>query len=253
VENAAQPQDEDAERRLLTRIRVNERATLLLGHVASASPCVLAELCLDGCRLRSEGEVRVDRGARVEVLFRLRGKRFRLSGVLEQTARTAEIEVAFTGMSPECEAELAGELDALWAEGAAGSGEAGDQAAAGGGEGERRRQRRHEVDSRASVFLVDVGSNLLGRIVDVSMSGCRIRFLDRFPVGIYRRVEVEFTLDGLGFRLAGVIQSMDDAFTAGIRFVSLSERKLEQLGVVIAEIAEMGAQGPAVAEKVEPC
>lgn len=224
---------------------MNERATLLLGHVASAAPCVLAEVCLDGCRLRAEGELRVDRGARVEVLFRLRGKGFRLNGVLEQTARTAEIEVAFTGMSPECEAELAEELEALWAEEGVATPAAGEQERHAGGEGERRRLRRHRVDSRASVFLVDVGSNLLGRIVDVSMSGCRIHFRERVPVGIYRRVEVEFTLDGLGFRLAGVIQSIDDPYTAGIRFVRVSERNLEQLGFVIAEIGEMAAQGEA--------
>jgi hypothetical protein len=89
---------------------------------------------------------------------------------------------------------------------------------------------------------VGVGSNLLGRIVDVSMSGCRIRFQEPFPVGIYRRVEVEFTLDGLPFHLAGVIQSIDDPYTAGIGFVSVSERKLEHIGFVMAEIAGAEAE-----------
>ena len=101
---------------------------------------------------------------------------------------------------------------------------------------ERRQQTRHAVDSTATVFLVEVRSNVRGRILDVSLSGCRIRSMERFPVGIYRRVEVEFILDGLPFRLPGVIQSIHDRFTVGIRFVDLSERKREQLSMLMEEM-----------------
>ena len=99
------------------------------------------------------------------------------------------------------------------------------------------------MDSTATVFLLDVRANVRGRILDVSIGGCRIRFEERFPVGIYRRVEVEFLLDGLPFRLPGVVQSLHDRFTAGIRFVDLSERKQEQLLFVIEEITEAAREG----------
>ncbi len=102
---------------------------------------------------------------------------------------------------------------------------------------ERRQEVRHAVDTRATVFLIDVRAQISGRILDLSMSGCRIRTDERFPVGIYRRVETEFKADGLPFRLAGVVQALHDRFTVGIRFLDLSPRKREQLAQLMEEIA----------------
>lgn len=330
--------NDSAERRLSERIPVNEKATLLQGHLGSATPCTLVDLCLDGCRVRTDAEIRVDAGARVELVFRAAGTAFRLSGVTEWTGRAREVGVAFREVSPRREAELVealGELSAAWqdkkaerlragealkaaqelvrertveleaktareaalradaeqaagekreaeerlkcsrmelaeaekaaqklayfAESEAAAGavapveaqdiratarkeEAGPVAEglrqAGSSRRERRQVQRHGVDSTAAVLLLDVHANVRGRILDVSLGGCRIRFEERFPVGIYRRVEVEFLLDGLPFRLPGVVQSLHDRFTVGIRFVDLSERKREQLLFVIEEIAE---------------
>ena len=103
---------------------------------------------------------------------------------------------------------------------------------------ERRRYARLWVDSVATVFLLDLRARVPGRIVDVSLGGCRIRSQERFPVGIYRRVEVEFTLDGMPFRLAGVVQALHDAYTIGIRLLDLSERKREQLAALMEELEE---------------
>jgi hypothetical protein len=106
---------------------------------------------------------------------------------------------------------------------------------------ERRIQARHEVDTEAVIHLIHVASRLNGRIIDLSLSGCRIRTNERFPVGIYTRVETEFQLEGLPFRLGGVIQSIHNRNLVGIRFLDLSERKLEQLKQLIVEIEEMRA------------
>lgn len=103
---------------------------------------------------------------------------------------------------------------------------------------ERRSCTRHDVDSAAAVFLLDLRVRIPGRIVDVSLGGCRIRSQERFPVGIYRRVEVEFTLDGLPFRLPGVVQALHDPRTIGIRLLDLSDRKREQLTAVMQELDE---------------
>ena len=51
------------------------------------------------------------------------------------------------------------------------------------------------MDTVATIFLVKVGSALRGRILDLSLSGCRIRTDERFQVGIYTRVETEFHLE----------------------------------------------------------
>jgi hypothetical protein len=113
---------------------------------------------------------------------------------------------------------------------------------------ERRAQARHTVDTGATVFFIDVRVQITGRILDLSMSGCRIRTDERFPVGIYRRVETEFKLDGLPFRLGGVVQSLHDKFTVGIRFLDLSSRKQDQLAQLMEEISEMHKQPCAGAE-----
>jgi hypothetical protein len=107
---------------------------------------------------------------------------------------------------------------------------------------ERRLCPRHAVDSAASVFLLDVRSRIEGRIVDVSLGGCCIRSKGRFPTGIYRRVEVEFRLGGMPFRLPGVVQSMHDRNTIGIRLLNLSERKREQLTMLMEELEEAEQQ-----------
>jgi hypothetical protein len=108
---------------------------------------------------------------------------------------------------------------------------------------DRRTQARHAMNSRATIYFVDVRAEVAGRIVDVSVSGCRIRTDERFPVGIYRRVEAEFTVDGLPFRLAGVVQSVHDKFTVGIRFLDVSARKRVQLEELIEDIEKGRDQG----------
>jgi c-di-GMP-binding flagellar brake protein YcgR len=107
--------------------------------------------------------------------------------------------------------------------------------------GERRTQSRHEVDTTATLILVNVGSRLSGRIINLGMGGCRIHTDERFPVGIYTRIETEFRLEGLPFRLGGVVQAIQDRQFVGIRFLDMSERKREQLEQLIEEIEELRA------------
>lgn len=112
---------------------------------------------------------------------------------------------------------------------------------------ERRQQTRHVVDTRVTILFIDVAARATGLILDLSNSGCRIRTDARFPVGIFRRIEMEFWLDGLPFRLGGVVQSLHDGFTVGIRFLDLSPRKREQLRELIEEIEALPGQTPSPA------
>jgi c-di-GMP-binding flagellar brake protein YcgR len=104
---------------------------------------------------------------------------------------------------------------------------------------ERRSQMRHQVDTSVKIFLVRGGGMLTGRILDLSLNGCRIRTDERFPLGIYTRVETEFRLEGLPFRLGGVVQAIHGPFAVGVRFLDLSERKREQVAGLIEEIEQM--------------
>ena len=108
---------------------------------------------------------------------------------------------------------------------------------------ERRTQSREGVDTSAVIHLINVASRLTGRILDLSVGGCRIRTDDRFPVGIYTRVETEFHLEGLPFRLGGVTQAIHDQRHVGIRFLDMSSRKREQLEQLIEEIEELNRTG----------
>lgn len=101
---------------------------------------------------------------------------------------------------------------------------------------ERRSYSRLAVDDSSTIILVKIGSRLVGRIIDISIGGCRIRCNERFPVGIYTRVETEFHLEGLPFRLGGVVQAIHNQHTVGIRFLDMSSRKREQLSELIEEI-----------------
>jgi c-di-GMP-binding flagellar brake protein YcgR len=109
---------------------------------------------------------------------------------------------------------------------------------------DRRAQARSEIDSTATILLVNVGSALRGHILDLSVGGCRIRTDEKFPVGIYTRVETEFHLQGLPFRLGGVIQAIHNRFMVGIRFLDLSERKRQQVLDLIDEIEQLRAEMP---------
>jgi PilZ domain len=100
----------------------------------------------------------------------------------------------------------------------------------------QRAEQREPVDTSAVLRLIDIAADVHGRILDVSIGGCRIRTDKRFPVGIFRRVEAEFRFEGLPFRLGGVTQALYDPFSVGIRFLDMSDRKREQLMQLIEEI-----------------
>lgn len=103
---------------------------------------------------------------------------------------------------------------------------------------DRRATHRCGVDTQAIIDLVKVGSKIPGQIVDLSVGGCRIKTAEKFPVGIYTRIETEFQLHGLPFRLGGVIQAIHDRNTVGIRFLDMSQRKKDQVAELVAEMED---------------
>jgi hypothetical protein len=107
---------------------------------------------------------------------------------------------------------------------------------------ERRTYERRGVDNRATVILVRSGAQVGGTILDVSLGGCRIQTAENFPLGIYTRVETEFRLAGITFRLGGVVQVLHGRRGLGIRFLEMTERKRGQLVELIEEIDAMRRQ-----------
>lgn len=116
-----------------------------------------------------------------------------------------------------------------------------------GGDGaapvERRAHQRFGVDSPVAVMLVRSGSRLEGTILDLSLGGCRIRTARKFPLGIYTRVETEFSVDGIPLRLGGVVQAVYPHCQIGIRFLEMTERKRLQVAELIGEMRESQSVG----------
>jgi hypothetical protein len=240
---------------------VLSRGTMMVGRMTGLS--------LSGCRLLLPKTLFHAANAAVECTFKVRGVGFRLGGIVEwvennfagvqfnaMTTRTRDDLVEVLG---EVELENNAKLPAPSNSGVgAGAGEvavskqipaaapapaaqnpAQIQSPAQPPRGrDRRAAHRCGVDTSAVIDLVKVGSRLAGQIVDLSMGGCRIRTAEKFPVGIYTRVETEFQLHGLPFRLGGVIQAIHNRNTVGIRFLDMSQRKKDQVTELIAEIEE---------------
>jgi c-di-GMP-binding flagellar brake protein YcgR len=272
AENSAVPY---SERRVHARYEVDGDAVLQILSSGTRIACSVLDLSQGGCKLRTRKRFQSGLKIRVELTFKICGIALRFAGVTEwaegqnlvgirfvdltsrrnemladvvseveaenaarekkqAAAKFAQEEAARQASEPEPEPEV---VEPLLEKAPDSDAEAQPPATAEGRE--RRAQTRQEVDTFATVFLINIGSKLRGRILDLSLGGCRIRTNERFPVGIYTRVETEFHLDGLPFRLGGVIQAIHDRHHVGIRFLDMSLRKRKQVELLIQEIQEL--------------
>lgn len=255
-----------AERRSDPRYSVDEESVFLFVGYGAPLQARLVDLSQEGCRLRTREPVAARSRLPVEVFFKVNGIAFRFRGMLQWTDGHNLLGIRFVNVVPRRMVELAHVICTM-EETSEARAEAVNLLVAEQVSTqpitqpepvaqiprkpvgrERRQQSRHEVDTTATILLVNVGSTLRGRILDLSLTGCRIRTDERFPVGIYTRVEAEFRYQGLPFRLGGVIQAIHDRNTVGIRFLDLSQRKREQVLDLIGEIDQMRAAHPAAAE-----
>jgi len=251
----------EPERRDESRYSVDEDAVLLFTGYGKLHPARILSLSQEGCRVLTKERLAVRSGWPLDVLFKVNGVALRFKGILRWANGGTLLGIRFVSADPQRMAELARAIAAMETDATApedtgskipteqAGAERTEQAALKGAPSaappavrkERREAARHGVNTSASILLVNVGSTLRGRILDLSLGGCRIRTEQRFPVGIYTRVETEFQLEGLPFRLGGVIQAIHDRNTVGIRFLDLSDRKRSQVLELIGEIEELRA------------
>jgi hypothetical protein len=86
-------------------------------------------------------------------------------------------------------------------------------------------------------FLKD-SSKVAGAITGLSLEKCSVRTAEDFHMGIQIRVEVEFQMRGLPFRLGGVIEDVKEMQFVEIRFLGVSQRKREELSELLDELRE---------------
>lgn len=101
---------------------------------------------------------------------------------------------------------------------------------------ERRRHPRHILDVEAGLSLIQQGTILKCRILEVSTSGCRL--FNEVPLVVAENtlVEVEFLGLGYPFRLAARTRVKTDEHLIGLEFLSGSTRTLERLRELISEL-----------------
>jgi c-di-GMP-binding flagellar brake protein YcgR len=250
------------QRRAHSRQDVDVKAEISLVDQGCVLQCHVLDLSIGGCRLRTVQQLPANIQTRVEVTFKIRGLPLRLSGFTQWSGSGNQVGIRFADVPMrrrEALSELLGEVEeenaamaeAQAAEKAAAEIEAAEEfGATSQSQGqygssrslpskrERRTQLRQEVDTSAVIYLINLHSKLSGRILDLSLNGCRIRTDELFPVSIYTRVETEFRIEGLPFRLGGVTQAIHDRRHIGIRFLDMSSRKREQVEQLMAEIQE---------------
>jgi len=273
---AMEPEEKTAElatgeedRRTVPRHGVDEDASLLLVNHGSTFPCRIVDLSLGGCCLRTKERFTAGSMVRVEATFRARGLSFRFSGITQWTDSRNLVGIRFVDVPLRRREELVEALFEVEAENAAKAAQraaekraAEEQAAVREAEEEAQRQTpvqipapaepdkydrraalREQVDTSAVMDIVKTALQLRGSIVDLSLSGCRIRVDERFPADIDTWVETEFRLNGLPFRLGGIVQVIYDQHTVGIRFLYRSNLMREQVKELIEDIREMKEQG----------
>jgi hypothetical protein len=93
-------------------------------------------------------------------------------------------------------------------------------------------------DSPASLIMPGDDSVFGGDIVDLSLTGCLMRFSRLREVRPRAQAEVSFHVQGLPFRLACVTREMHDKRTLEIQFNQMSRRSRDDLNQVITEMIE---------------
>ncbi len=279
--------------------RVDERFELnapggCLNYRGAKFPCLIVDVSLSGCCVRTEHPFLPGNLANVEVVLPILGMVLRMVGTTQWVTRENLIGIRFLHASARSKNQLAGLLTGLadkeaveevqaavaaaaesktsvlavefpevWLQNLKRDQTSGHNQTSGegsiqedpppatqpvekpakGGEGKAGWDAAQDVKAGnwpAILQILKDGSLLHGAIVGLSLDVCRFRAAERFLAGIHIRVEVDFQMCGLPFRLSGVTEDIHDQHTIDLRFLDLSYRKRAELAELIAELQASG-------------
>ena len=103
-------------------------------------------------------------------------------------------------------------------------------------DGDHKAQDLEEGEYPAVLHFLKDDSQLAGHMVDLSLEACMVGMNQPFARGKQVRVEVEFQMRGLHFRLLGVTKAVHGKRTVEILFLEMSGRKRGDLTQVISEL-----------------
>ena len=273
------PTVQGREGRAHPRFPVDEDSGLLLVSHGMPLKARIVDLSLTGCRVRAYDRFSGKAGRAIEVTFKANGIDFRFNGVVQWSDEHNYLGIRFVNMADRRKKDLADVIEEMAAAEAARAaalnkplaeqqalepaGERAEEPAAvqarelaaeklphaqpaadpvtapPAAPSELRGLPRPAVHRFATIILDRDGSRFRGRVLNLSLSDCRIRTDERIPVGIYSHVETVFDLRGFPFRLRGILQAMRDRYTVEIEFLDFSEHKRQQVLELMGELEEI--------------
>jgi hypothetical protein len=103
---------------------------------------------------------------------------------------------------------------------------------------DRRRSRRFACGGEAKISLLPSdGIYLPGKILDLSLHGCRVD--TSLPIDFGVRAEILLRVNAASFRAVGEVKALRGGSGAGIEFVQLSSGGKDMLGELLAELARL--------------
>ena len=227
-------------------------------YKGTKSPCLVLELSLSGCRLRTQTRFRHGALAPVDLDFSVFGLDLHVGGVTQWVKEDCLVGVRFDNLGVKVKKQLE-DLVARLIEQAATDAECPESAEESelrgeatpnepeepkapeiydpvvhGGEG--RVKSRKEENWKIALRSPDRSLHLDGSFFDLSLGGCTVQTNKPFFGQVEDRIEMEFELRGLHFLLGGVTKVIYDPQTPGLQFGAMSIRKREELAAVIHEL-----------------
>ncbi len=114
---------------------------------------------------------------------------------------------------------------------------------------ENRRYPRLSCGGTADLRVIPDGAKEAGCLINLSKRGCC--FLADEPLRGHAgsTIEVHLKVKGIDLRVSGIIRHVHKGVRAGIEFVTLSDRKCEQVDELVAELTEMDKQSAHLREQ----
>jgi len=101
---------------------------------------------------------------------------------------------------------------------------------------ERRMYPRNALDCDLLISPLTGAGQMRGKLMDLSLGGCRIGVAEGVQAGVLGRIEIQFQLDGIAFRIVGVAVGSRGEKSVGVRFLELPQRRRIELAEAIAEL-----------------
>jgi hypothetical protein len=233
-------------------------------HNGVKSPCELIDISLDGCCIHSKDSFPHGALAYVEVVLHLFGMVLRIGGETQWTRRQHLIGVRFIHPTTRAKNELAGLLTCLVdaeaveeiqealavarvdplsvrvlaAETPAVEKSVPKPKSQPRGAAPPATPTKEPFDWSAAMYFLKEKIILHGSIDNLHHEGCDFLLSEPYAGSYSSRVEIEFKMRGLPFRLGGSMEATGDPRIVAIRFIDISARKRDEVAQLVEEIRQ---------------